>query len=84
MFQPAPGQVYRAPDIIVEGETLKPVQRFPYLGSTLSASVTVDDEVNQGIVQASAAFRALHKNVRTRRGLSTSTKLEVYHAVVIP
>ena len=84
MFQPAPGQVYKAPKIVVEGEKLKPVHRFPYLGSTLSASVTVDDEVNRRIAQASAAFGALHKNVWTRRGLSTSTKIEVYHAVVIP
>ena len=45
----------------------------------MSASVTVE-EVNRLIVQASAAFGAFH----TRRGLSTSTKLEVYYAVIIP
>ena len=84
LYQPAPGKVYKAPSIAVEGETLKPVQKFIYLGSTISANVSVDDEVNRRIAQASAAFGGLHKNVWTRRGLSLATKLEVYHAVVIP
>ena len=41
----APQQPYSEPRIIVDGETLKAVDDYPYLGSTVSPSVHIDSEV---------------------------------------
>ena len=43
--QPAPDKPYHELDIKVNGEQLKAVDKFTYLGSTLSRNVTIDDEV---------------------------------------
>ena len=59
------------------------VDKFTYLGSTLSRSVVIDDEINTRIAKASAAFGRLSKNVWDRRGITTETKLKVYKAVVL-
>ena len=56
------------------------MNRFTYLGSTLSQNVTIDDEVNVRI----ATFGRLHANVWNRRGISLQTKLKVYRAIVLP
>jgi hypothetical protein len=84
MHQPAPGKPYIEPNIIVNGQRLSAVNRFTYLGSTLSQNVVIDDEVNARIAKASAAFGRLHANVWNRRGISLQTKLKVYRAIVLP
>ena len=61
VYQPAPGKPYK--------EITKVVDKFTYLGSTLSRVVYIDDEVNARIAKASAAF---------------DTKLKVYGSVVLP
>ncbi len=63
---------------------LNVVNHFTYLGSTVSQSVTIDDEVNLRIARASATFGRLYENVWNRRGISIMTKLKVYRAVVLP
>uniref|UniRef100_A0A9J7Z5S8 Heparan sulfate 2-O-sulfotransferase 1 n=1 Tax=Cyprinus carpio carpio TaxID=630221 RepID=A0A9J7Z5S8_CYPCA len=60
------------------------VDRFTYLGSTLSRAVHIDDEVNIRIVKASAAFGRLRDSVWERTGIKQETKLKVYRAVVLP
>ena len=60
------------------------MNRFTYLGSTLSQNVTIDDEVNVRIARASATFGRLHVNVWNRRGISLQTKLKLYRAIVLP
>ena len=45
LHQPAPGTPYAEPNIQVNGERLKPVDKFTYLGSTLSRNVSIDEEV---------------------------------------
>ena len=42
MHQPAPQKTYEPPTITVKGETLEAVDKFTYLGSTLSRSVNID------------------------------------------
>ena len=59
------------------------MDKFTYLGSTVSQAVTIDDEVNARISKASAAFGRLYKNVWDRTGISLQTKLKVYKAVVL-
>ncbi|KAI0229585.1 hypothetical protein LSAT2_019978, partial [Lamellibrachia satsuma] len=84
LHQLAPGKPYVEPNIIVNGQRLNAVNRFTYLGSTLSQNVTIDDEVNVRIARASATFCRLHANVWNRRGISLQTKLKVYRAIVLP
>ena len=83
MYQPAPGKQYTAPSITVKGHQLQAVETFTYLGSTLSRSANIDAEVNNRIAKASASFGRLRENVWERRGIRRSTKLKVYHAVIL-
>ena len=84
LHQPAPGRPYVEPSITVNGQRLNTVQRFSYLGSTLSQNVTIDDEVSVRIARASSTFGRLYPNVWNRRGITIQTKLKVYRAVVLP
>ena len=60
------------------------VDKFTYLGSTLSRVVHIDDEVNARIAKTSAAFGRLRDSVWNRSGIRLDTKLKVYKAVVLP
>jgi len=84
LHQPAPAAPYKEPNITVNGQRLAAVDKFTYLGSTLSRFVNIDEEVAYRISRASAAFGRLAGNVWERRGLSPETKLKVYRAVVLP
>ena len=63
VYQPAPGKPYKEPTITVKGQRLQLVEKFTYLGSTLSSVVHIDDGVNASIVKASAAFDRLRGSV---------------------
>ena len=63
---------------------VKVVDKFTYLGSTLSRVAHIDDEVNVRIAKASAAFGQLHGSVWDWSGIRLDTKLKVYRAVVLP
>ena len=83
LHQPAPGKPYHEPSIQVNGERLKAVDKFTYLGSTLSRNVTIDDEVQCRLAKASSAFGRLSQQVWNRRGIRLETKIKVYRAVVM-
>ena len=59
------------------------VDKFTYLGCTLSIAVRIDDEVTAIIAKASVAIGRLRANIWERNGLKLDTKLEVYKAVVL-
>ena len=84
VFQPAPGKSYKEPTITVKGQRLKVVDKFTYLGSTLSRVVQIDDEVNARISKASAAFGRLRGSIWDWSGIRLDTKLNVYRSVVLP
>ena len=84
MYQPAPGDSYDEAEIYVDGQLLTPCEKFVYLGSTLSKTAVIDDEVALRISRACATFGRLRNSVWDRRGISMNTKLKVYRAVVIP
>uniref|UniRef100_K7EZK3 Reverse transcriptase domain-containing protein n=1 Tax=Pelodiscus sinensis TaxID=13735 RepID=K7EZK3_PELSI len=63
LHQPTPGCDYTEPSITVNGQKLDNVDRFTYLGSTLSKAANIDKEVNTRIARASAAFGRLQPNV---------------------
>ena len=51
VYQPAPGKPYKEPTITVKGQRLQVVDKFTYLGSTLSRVVHIDDEVSARIAK---------------------------------
>ena len=83
VHQPAPGKPYSEPTITVNGQKLQVVDKFTYLGSTLSRAVQIDDEVTARTAKASVAFGRLRTNVWERNGIRLDTKLIVYKAVVL-
>ena len=83
-YQPAPGKPYKESTITVKGQRLQVVDKFTYLGSTLSRVVHIHDEVNARIAKASAAFGQLRGSIWDRSGIRLDTKLKVYRSVVLP
>ena len=65
----------------MNGQKLQVVDKFTYLGSTLSRAVHIDDEVT---TRTAKAFGRLRTYVLERNGISLDTKLKVYTAVVLP
>ena len=84
VHKPAPGKPYNEPTITVNGQKLKVVNKFTYLGSTLYRAVRIDDEVTARIAKASVAYGRLRANIWERNGIKLDTKLKVYKAVVLP
>ena len=84
VYQPAHGKPNKEPTITVKGQRLQVVDKFTYLGSTLSRVVHIDDEVNARIAKASAAFGLLRGSIWDRSGIRLDTKLKVYRSVVLP
>nr|VZI19188.1 unnamed protein product [Spirometra erinaceieuropaei] len=87
MHQPPPNSATApnaSPQISVNGTLLQVVENFPYLGSTLSRTSKIDDEVAKRISKASQAFGRLQSAVWNRHGLQLNTKLKMYKAVILP
>ena len=57
----------------MKGQRLQEVDKFTYLGSTLSRVMHIDDEVNARIAKASAAFGRLRDSVWDRSGIGLDT-----------
>jgi len=85
LYQPPPREGDPAlPSIKLNGVTLEHVTHFPYLGSHLSSSVDIDDEIQYRIRCAGTTFGRLRTRVFKNKDLRADTKLLVYKAVVIP
>ena len=69
IYQPAPKKPYKELTITVKSQRLQVVDKFTYLGSTLSGVVHIDDEINARIVKASAAFVRLRGSIWDRSGI---------------
>ena len=70
LHQPAPNNPTREPSIQVNKQKLHAADRFTYLGSTLSRSLTADDEVNSRIAKGRSAFgtnQATWRATQTRK-----------------
>nr|VZI46805.1 unnamed protein product [Spirometra erinaceieuropaei] len=70
--------------ISVNATQLQVLDNFTYLGSTMSLSTKIDDEVARQISKVSQAFVCLQNTVWNRHGLQLSTKLEMYEDVILP
>ena len=55
VHQPEPGKPYSEPTITVNGQKLQVVDKFTYLGSTLSRAVHIDNEVTARTAKADFA-----------------------------
>ena len=77
MYQPDPGTPYTDPVITVNKQKLTPDGMFVYLGSTLSKSAMLDEEVALGlhIARASTPFGRLQDKVWNHEGFSSEAKL---------
>jgi exonuclease III len=83
MYQPAPGNLYVAPVITIDGNPLKAVEHFKYLGSIVSNDASMDAEITARIAKATSAFGRLIKRLWTNRGVRLDTKISVYKATVL-
>lgn len=66
MYQPAPGKTYQEPTVTVSGQRLAAVDKFKYLGSTLSGCSHINEETDERIRKASSAFGRLRSLVWER------------------
>ena len=67
----------------MKDQRLQVVNKFNYIGSTLSKVVYIDDEVNARIAKASAAFGRPRGSIWDRSGIKLDTKMKVYRSVVL-
>ena len=77
VHQPAPGKPYSESTITVNEFFFQVVDKFTYLGRTLSRAVHIDDEATARTAKASVAFGRLRTNVWERKGIRLDTKLKV-------
>jgi len=76
-------QATDSPTFSIDDTTLQEVDKFTYLGSSLSKSATVDSEKSTRLGIASTNFGKLTKRVWNNRHLSTKSKVRVYEACVL-
>ena len=72
-----------APTFSISGNQLKNFENFTYLGSNLSFSGDLTNEIQRRANLASSSFGRLSKRVFGNQNLSIHTKIVVYDAVVI-
>ncbi|KAI8433746.1 hypothetical protein MSG28_015725 [Choristoneura fumiferana] len=71
-------------EIFLDERRLKQVEKFKYLGSSITATCDLELEINHRIALAAAAFGKLRLKVFHSHDLRLSTKISVYLAVVLP
>ena len=83
LYQPARGNDYAPPAIFIEGQQLKAVELFKYLGSVVSKDASLDADIIGRIAKATAAFGRLTKRLWSNRDIRLETKVAVYKAAVV-
>ena len=85
LYQPSPTNTNPdTPTIVVNGEALKVVSSFKYLGSTVTEDNRADKEIACRIRSSCASFGKLETKLWNRAGIRLDTKCKVYKAVVLP
>ena len=75
--------VITTPTITIGDHTLEVVEKFTYLGSTISSNLSLDAELNVRIGKAATAMARLAKRVWDNTMLTLNTKMRVYQACVL-
>lgn len=78
-----PQGVTEKPSIKIDNYELGVVEDFPYLGSNISGSLSLDTEINKRIGKAAGTLSKLSERVWKNSRLKTSTKMLVYKACII-
>lgn len=71
------------PPLHLGPDALKSTESFPHLGSIVSSSCNISDEICHRIASASSSFGRLRRRVFTNRDLKNGTKVAVYRAVCV-
>ena len=83
LYQPKPESSYTPPVVKVYDTSLTSVDKFSYLGSTLSQNIGIDDDISMRLSRAGAASGNVTRRLWNEHGITTATKVKVYKAVVI-
>lgn len=75
--------VSTAPIITIGEHTLEVVDKFTYLGSTISSNLSLDAELNLRISKSATAMAHLTKRVWDNPMLTLNTKIKVYQACML-
>ena len=70
--------------LLVNGATLKQVEKFKYLGVAFMSDGRQDEELDNRIGEASAVMRALRYSVVMKQELSRKAKLSIFKTVFVP
>ena len=70
--------------VTIDGEKIEEVQTLKYLGSSISADGSSEEDIEQRIGAATRVVGAMRKEVLERRELKKETKLRVFNAMVVP
>ena len=62
---------------------LNSVEKFQYIGSMISANLSLEPEINARLGKASVNLSKLHNRVWSNNNLTISTKMQVYRACVL-
>ena len=71
------------PSIKIDNYELGVVEDFPYLGSNISESLSLDSEINKRIGKAAGTLSKLTERVWGNSTLTVSTKMSVYSACIL-
>ena len=71
------------PEIRLGGESLKSAGKFVYLGSTITSTLSLDEELTSRIGKVTAAFKKLVKRAWGNDTLRIKTKALVYQTCVL-
>ena len=69
MFQPKPGTNHVPPNITIDNVPLNALDKFTYLGSTLSENAMIDDNIHARLGKTSASFGRLTNRLWNERGV---------------
>ncbi len=72
-----------SPTVTIGDYTLKVVDDFTYLGTTVTSNLSLDSELSKRIGKAAAAIVKLCKRVLENNMLTKATKMSVYRACVL-
>ena len=71
------------PTITIDDCNLDAVDSFTYLGSNISSTLSLEDEISSRIGKAATVMARLYKRVWSNAKLTARTKLQVYQACVL-
>ena len=83
VYTPTGVEPYVEPNIFIGETKLEVVDKFVYLGSTLSRDGSLDEETAFRINKATKSFGALENRYWSDRNININTKLHVYQSCVL-